>query len=130
MPAPMRNEKNVKAAIKKLLDQHGWFWWMPPANGYGKVGISDIQALKDGVFLSIEAKFGSNGPTPHQSAFLTSINSESAFGFVVNDSNLEWLEVFLKNFGEQVREASVNKQMNNEAGALLLDAIRALQMLI
>lgn len=126
----IRNEKDVKTRVKKLLDEHGWFWWMPPANGYGKVGISDLQAIKAGVFLAVETKFGKNVPTPHQRAFLTSVNSESGFGFVVNEANLDQLEAFLVNFGESVREVSENKRMGNEAGAILIDAIRALQALI
>ena len=57
-------EKDVKAEVKKLLNAHDWFWWMPPANGFGKAGISDFNALKKGVFLAVETKFGSKKPTP------------------------------------------------------------------
>jgi hypothetical protein len=59
-----------------------------------------------------------------------SVNAESGFGFVVNEANLDQLEAFLVNFGESVREVAENKRMGNEAGAILLDAIRALQLLI
>lgn len=130
MPVTIKSEKDVKKAVKKLLDTHGWFWWMPPANGYGKAGISDINALKAGVFIAIETKFGKGQLTPMQRAFLNSINAESAFGFVVNEDNIDWLEAFLVNFGDSVREVQENKRMGNDAGATLLDAIRALQALI
>lgn len=130
MPITYRNEKDVKAQVKKLLDKYGWFWWMPPANGYGRVGISDFHALKNGVFLAIETKFGSNKPTVHQKAFLESINAESAFGFVVSDSNIGAFETFLVNFGEQTDLVAKEQKMSNEAGATLIDAIRALQALI
>jgi hypothetical protein len=126
----MKDEKDVKAKVKKLLDRHDWYWWMPPANGYGKVGISDFHAIKDGVFLAIETKFGSNKPTHHQRAFLESINANTAYGFVVNDKNLEWLDTFLETFGEQAKEVATNNRMSNEAGARLIDAIRELQALI
>lgn len=125
-----KNEKDVKAAVKKLLEAHDWFWWMPPANGYGRVGISDFHALKNGVFLSIETKFGSNKPTVQQKAFLESINTESAFGFVVNDQNLDQLASFLTNFSQQTDLVVAEGKMSNEAGAALIDAIRALQALI
>lgn len=125
----MKNEKDVKAKVKKLLDKHGWFWWMIPANGYGKSGVSDFHAIKAGVFLAIEAKFGSNKPTALQRAFLESINAEDAYGFVVNDKNLDELEAFLHNFAEQAKEVATNNRMSNEAGARLIDAIRALQAL-
>lgn len=124
----MRNEKDVKRRVKKLLDQYDWFWWMPPANGFGHVGISDFHAIKDGVFIAIETKFGTRQLTPQQRAFLESINAATGFGFVVNDSNLGQLESFLSNFGQSVKDVSEKKQMANEAGAALLDAIRALQM--
>ena len=84
----MKNEKDVKAKVKKLLDQYKWFWFMPPANAYGRSGIADILALKAGVFLAIETKFGSNKPTALQIGFLNSITAESGYGFVVNDQNL------------------------------------------
>lgn len=126
----MKSEKDVKAKVKKLLDKAGWFWWMPPANGFGKVGVSDFHALKNGVFIAIETKFGSNKPTAHQRAFLESINAESAFAFVVNEQNVDWLESFLKDFAEQTSSIAEKRQMSNEAGARLLDAIRALQAML
>lgn len=126
----MANEKIVKAKVKKLLTTHGWFWWMIPANGYGKSGVSDFHAIKNGVFLAIETKSGTNKPTPMQKGFLESINSESAFGFVVNEETLEWLEVFLEDFGAETDRVAAEQQMSNEGGARLLDAIRNLQILI
>lgn len=130
MPVMIKSEKDVKKAVKKLLDTHGWFWWMPAANGYGATGVSDILALKAGVLIAIETKFGRGQLTAMQRAFLNSINAESAFGFCVNELNLDWLEAFLVNFSDSVREVSENKRMSNEAGATLVDAIRALQALI
>lgn len=91
----IRNEAGVKAAVKKLLKDHGWFAWMPPANGYGRVGISDIHALKGGHFLAIETKFGSNKPTAMQAAFLGNITHGGGTAMVVNEANLGELEKFL-----------------------------------
>jgi hypothetical protein len=64
-------EAHVKDDMKALLDRFGWFWFMPPANAYGKSGISDIIALKRGTFMAIETKFGSNKPTASRSASST-----------------------------------------------------------
>lgn len=127
---PMRDEKGVKENIKRLLDAFGWFWWMPPANGYGKVGISDFHALKNGVFIAIEAKFGSNKPTAHQKAFLESVQATDAFGFVVNEKNLEHLKWFLTDFQGQTELVAAEQKMDNEAGARMVDALRALMALI
>ena len=126
----MKNEKDVKAKVKKLLDKYGWFWWMPPANGFGQSGISDFNAVKDGVFMAVETKFGSNKPTAMQGAFLRSINQESCFGFVVTEKTLEWFDTFLEEFERSKIDVSEKKAMAHESGAALIDAIRALQMLI
>jgi hypothetical protein len=126
----IKDEKGVKKATKALLDKYGWFWWMPPANGYGKVGISDFNCLSDGVFIAIETKFGSNKPTIPQRAYLESIQASGGFSFVVNEQNLDALETFLKCFKEQTGEVMRNKRMSNEAGAAMVDALRALQALV
>lgn len=126
----MKNEKDVKAKVKKLLDKHGWFWWMPPANGFGKAGISDFNAIKNGVFMAVETKFGSNMPTAMQRAFLESVNTESCFGFVVNELSLEWFESFLEDFEASTVLAMKSQKLNNAAGARLIDAIRNLQIFI
>lgn len=128
--AVIKNEGGVKKATKKILDKHKWFWWMPPANGFGVSGISDFNAVKDGVFMAIETKFGPNKPTAMQGAFLRSINSEECFGFVVNEDTLEWLDVFLTEFERAKVDASEKRQMANESGASMIDAIRWLQMSI
>lgn len=122
----MKNERDVKAKVKKLLDQHGYFWFMPPANAYGKSGIADILAIKAGVFLAIETKFGSNKPTALQNAFLESIRAESGFGFVVNEKTIDQLEAWLVAFDRSAEMAGKSQQMAHEDGAALLDAIRAL----
>jgi Holliday junction resolvase len=127
--SPMRDEKGVKRNIQKLLDMFDWYWWMPPANGYGKAGISDINAIKDGVFLAIEAKFGSNKPTVMQRAFLESIRAKNGFGFVVNEKNIEHLQSFLTDFQGQTELVAEKQQMDNAAGARLVDAMRALMAL-
>jgi len=128
--ALIKNEGGVKTQIKKLFEKHKWFWWMPPANGFGASGISDFNAVKDGVFMVVEAKFGTNKPTAMQKAFINSINQESCFGFVVNETTLEWFDIFLTEFERSKLDVSKKKQMAHESGATLIDAIRALQALI
>lgn len=128
MTITLTNEKDVKREVKKLLDKHGYFWWMPPANGYGKVGISDINAIKAGVFIAIETKFGTKQPTPMQTAFLNSIRAQDAFGFVVSDRTLGWLAVWLEAFDRAVAAQGRGEEVAPEDGAVMLDAIRALTL--
>jgi hypothetical protein len=112
--------------VKALLSKYEWFWFMPPANGYGKSGISDFIAVRHGSFLAIETKFGSNKPTAMQIGFLNSIRANDGFAFVVNDKNLDWLEAFLESF--EVSTQCVSKQMEvpPEHGARMLNALAEL----
>ena len=95
MPArTYTKEADVKAEVKKLLSQYGWFWWMPPANGFGKAGVSDFNALKEGHFMGLETKFKRNTPTPAQVKYLRQVHDNGGIGIVVNEKtleNLEWL---------------------------------------
>lgn len=125
-----KNEKDVKAQVKKLLNDHGWFWWMPPMNGYGLTGVSDFNALRGGVFLAVETKFRYNKPTMQQKSFLESITAESAFGFVVNETNIHWLKLWFEAFDRSVEAATKNQKPTDEDGALMLEAIRELTTLI
>ena len=129
---PIKNEKGVKARVKVLLDKFGWFWWMPPANGFGKGGISDFNALKNGVFLAVETKFGTNKPTALQVGYCHSIQAEKGFAFCVNERNLAWFETWLQSFDNAVAGVAAHVGDDKEHGvdpadgALLLNAISAL----
>lgn len=125
-----RIEADVKKHVKKLLDKHNWFWWMPPANGFGKIGVSDFNAFRGGVFLAVETKFGKNKPTVQQKAFLESILAESGFAFVVNDSNIEWFEAWLAAFDRAAEKTAKNQPVEPEDGALMLNALKELTALI
>lgn len=118
------SEKDVKASVKKLLDKHKYFWWMPPANGFGKVGVSDFNALRAGVFVAVETKFGKNKPTAQQKAYLQSVIAEDGFGFVVSEKTIDtfakWLEAF-----DRAAMATANKEkVASEDGAAMLDCIK------
>lgn len=125
----MKSEKDVKKEVKKLLDSYGWFWWMPPANGYGKSGISDFNALKNGVFLAIETKFGGNSATPLQKGYLETVASQSGQAFVVDESMIPWLAQWLAMFDantDAVRAAEPGtdprKAIPEDHGAALVNA--------
>jgi hypothetical protein len=124
----LKSEKDVKKQVKKILDKHDWFWWMTPANGYGKSGVADFCALKNGTFLAIETKFGGNKPTPLQIAYLNSINAEDSFGFVVDEHRVEWLDTFLTHFTKAGYATAQKLEPAHEDGAAMLNALRALQI--
>ena len=93
--AEIRNEHDVKREVRKLLTKYGWYTWMPPANGYGKGGISDFHALKDGKFLAIETKYGGNTTTTLQAKFMASIAAAGGYAVVVNEMTLDTFEFLL-----------------------------------
>jgi hypothetical protein len=119
-------EAHVKDDTKALLDRFGWFWFMPPANAYGKSGISDIIALKNGTFMAIENKFGSNKPTAQQIGVLNSVRASDGFAFVVNEKVLDWFEAFLESFDIAVTARSNRQEVPPEHGARMLNAIAEL----
>lgn len=122
----MNSEKDVKKEVKKVLDKHNWFWWMPPANGFGRVGVSDFNALRSGVFMAVETKFGKNTPTVQQKAYLSSIAAEEGFGFIVSDKNLDWFKAFMEAFDRSADHAARKVDPSPEDGATMLNAIREL----
>lgn len=121
-----KKEADVKNAVKAALKKHGWFWWMPPMNGYGQSGVSDFNALKSGVFLAIETKFGYNKPTPMQKAYLQSITAEGGFGFVVNDKNLSNFLDWLERFDRAAKAVEEGGKPADEDGAQMLNDIAAM----
>lgn len=122
----IKNEKGVKTLIKRILDFHGWFHWMPAANGYGKSGVSDHNALKDGVFMVIEAKFGDNKPSPMQQQFAGHIFVNDGYAFCVNERNIDHLGWFLESFAVAAECNAKGQELPHEHGARMLNAIAAL----
>ncbi len=122
----VKDEKGVKAIIKKILDHFGWFHWMPAANGFGQQGVSDHLAIKTGVFLVIEAKFGTRKPRPTQKAFAAQILANDAYAFCVNERNVHFLAQFLESF-EVARECQMHgKPIPDDHGSRMLNAIAVL----
>lgn len=120
------SEAKVKKRIKQLLDKHEWFWWMPPMNGFGKVGVSDFNSLRKSVFLSVEAKYGGNKPTAQQKAYLESIIAEHGIGLVVDEKTLSLFERWLELFDKQTVLMQKREKLSPEEGAEFLDAVKAL----
>lgn len=125
-PITYTNEADVKKQVKKLLTKHNYFWWMPPANGFGRTGIADFNALRGGVFLAVETKFGKHKPTPMQVGFLDSVRSEDGMAFVVSDQNIEHFAVWLDAFDKAVLAQSEQREVDPLDGAAMIDAMRAL----
>lgn len=122
----VRNEKGVKQIIKDLLNAHGWYTWMPGANGFGTQGVSDHLALKDGVFLAVEAKFGYNKPRPTQKAFAAQVLANDAYAFCVNEKTIDHLAWWLESFEIAKQHQMHGLEVPHEHGSRMLNAIAIL----
>lgn len=94
-------EGDVKNAVKKLLTECGWFWFMPPANQYGANGIADILALKNGRFLAIETKLKKSSASPNQEIFLQNVRDHGGEALVVNMAGLHAFTMLLTQMDAQ-----------------------------
>jgi hypothetical protein len=93
----LRNEADVKKAVKKILDKHGHFWFMPPANGFGRTGIADIISVHRGVFFAIETKAHNKQMTDRQELTAQVMREAGGAVFLINDETgveplKQWLE--------------------------------------
>lgn len=86
--ATIEDEAAVKRVVRRVLDKAGVYTFMPPANAFGKSGISDIIAIKYGKAVFIETKFGYNKPTAMQLAFGGQVKAAGCPFLVVNEKNL------------------------------------------
>ena len=125
-PVTGNEQKSVKPIIRKLLTQHGWFWWATPATMYSQSGITDLCAVKAGMFMAVEAKFGRNDPSPTQMGYLNSVRAESHFAFVVRETTLDAFGKFLGALDASIACASKGEVPPPEIGAGMLDAIKEL----
>lgn len=86
----MKNEGDVKKVVKKVFNSYGddiWYF-MPPANGYGRSGIPDFLGCYKGRMFAVETKFGNNQPTNNQVRELNNLKYNEAQVWIVNDRNL------------------------------------------
>lgn len=92
----MTPEGKVKAQIKKILTEMDVWFFMPPANGYGRAGIPDFIGCLRGRLIAIEAKAGKGKTTALQDREIERINSSGGFAVVVNEHNVDTLKATLE----------------------------------
>lgn len=125
----IKDEKGVKRLIRQVLEFHGWFVWMPSANGYGQQGVSDFLAIKDGIFLAIEAKFGYNKPTAVQCSFAAHILVNDGYAFCVSEKTVDHLAMWLESFQQSIAWQMAGNEpesLDPAHGSRMLNAISVL----
>lgn len=93
----MKNEGDVKKRVKDLLKVTPNCWYfMPPANGFGRSGIPDFVGHVNGHFFSVETKFGKGKLTANQERETRAIEDTNGMVWVVNESNVDtWEATFM-----------------------------------
>lgn len=94
----MTPEGRVKEAVKKALKKHDIWYFMPSANGYGKVGVPDFICCWGGKFLAIETKAPGklDNLTANQKIQIDLISQAKGIAIVVDD--IEQLYKFFDTF--------------------------------
>lgn len=87
----MTPEGAVKAKIKLILKELGCYYFMPPANGYGRAGIPDLIGCLNGSFFAIEVKAGKGTTTALQDREIQRIKDAGGIALIVNEENLDTL---------------------------------------
>jgi len=82
-------EKKVKDKVKKLLAEHGAYYFMPATGGYGKSGVPDLVACIKGRFIGIECKANGGKPTALQEKNLMDIISKGGISILVDETGIE-----------------------------------------
>lgn len=92
----MTPEAKVKARCKKILDKHEVYYFMPAANGYGRVGVPDIICCVNGYFLAVECKAGKGKTTALQDRELDKIAVAGGISMIVNEDAIDGLEAVVE----------------------------------
>jgi Holliday junction resolvase len=85
-------EAKTKAAVRKILETSGAYFFMPVSNGMGRHGIPDVIACKNGHFFGIECKAGKGKTTALQDRELLNITNTGGTALIINEHNLDELK--------------------------------------
>lgn len=89
-------EKKVKDKVKAVLESEGVYYFMPPANGYGRAGVPDFVCCVNGLFLAIETKANGGKPTALQIREIETIRRNNGVAVVVDETNWEMLRDMIR----------------------------------
>jgi hypothetical protein len=86
----MKKEKDVKKVVKAVLKSTPICWWfMPPANGFGRSGIPDFVGCVNGYMFAVETKFGKGTTTANQDREIQTLIQSGARVWIVRETNVD-----------------------------------------
>ena len=87
----LKNEGDVKKAVKKILDPYkpDLWYFMPAANGYGSQGIPDFVGTYRGFTFVIETKFGRGTTTDWQQRQLEAVDAAGGMTWLVHNTTID-----------------------------------------
>lgn len=96
-------EGKVKDKIKRMLNKHGVWYFMPVLTGYGKHGLPDFVCCLNGHFVALECKAEDNrAPTALQQQRLNEIQAAGGTTMVVTPCVLGGLDDWLRRVTEKL----------------------------
>ena len=88
-------ESKVKDKVKKLLAEHGAYFFMPATHGFGSSGHPDVVACLRGMFIGIECKADGKKPTDLQVKRLGELSQARGYAVIVDLSGIPEFEELL-----------------------------------
>ena len=86
----LSNESDVKKIVKAVLKSTPDCWWfMPPANGFGRAGIPDFVGIVNGLGFAVETKFGKGTTTANQEREIAALMQSGAKVWIVRETNVD-----------------------------------------
>jgi Holliday junction resolvase len=92
----MTPEAKVKKKVAELLKKYNAYYFFPAMGAFGRAGIPDIVGSYRGRFFAVECKAGKGKTTALQEAEIDKIRAAGGKAFVINETNLDFLEIYLK----------------------------------
>ena len=86
----MKKEEDVKKVVKAALKSTpGCWWFMPPANGFGRSGIPDFVGIVNGLGFAVETKFGKGTTTANQEREIAAATQAGGQVWIVRETNVD-----------------------------------------
>jgi hypothetical protein len=90
-------EVKVKKRLKALYKELGILCVQPIGTVFTQSGVHDHILCVNGIFVSVEVKAGSRGPTAFQERFGTAVLAAGGFAFCVNEVTFDAVATALRN---------------------------------